>query len=220
MKGLTLIEILLALSIFGIVMFVLYGAYTSNLEAIQIADENAKVNQTARIVLDLMRKDLQSAIAQTPGQPGSIPLGLTGKNEELRGRPVDRIDFTTLHRLSRASTAGAMDVCEIGYFVEEETEGDRLILYRREDITPDEDFTKGGKTEDLTRMIIALDITYEDGRGENHEEWKAQSTTTGTSLPAVIRIRLTLVDRLGREHLFMTGVHPELGQMSKGGEKK
>lgn len=220
MKGFTLIEVLLALSIFGVVMFVLYGAYTSNLEAVQIADENARVNQTARIVLELMRKDLLSAIVQVPGQGGNVRMGFIGKNGEVKGRPLDRIDFTTLSRISQVSGAGGLDPCEVGYFAEEQAEGSHFTLYRREDITPDEDLTQGGKKDSLTGMVAALDITYEDASGEKHEEWNMQPGAAAASLPVMVRIRLTLVDRLEREHLFMTGVHPELGGMKKAGEKK
>jgi len=45
----------------------LYSAYTTNVEAIQIARQNGEVHQTARIVLDRMTKDLQSALIQVRG---------------------------------------------------------------------------------------------------------------------------------------------------------
>jgi prepilin-type N-terminal cleavage/methylation domain-containing protein len=215
MKGMTLLEVLFAVSIMGIVMVVIYGAYTSNLETIQIARENAIVNQTARIVLDRMRKDLQSAIVLTSFQPGKVRLGMVGKDEEIDGRPADKLDFTSLAHVPTRKGGLRTDLCEVGYFVEEALEGDYLILYRRDDESPDEDFKEGGTREELARMVTGLDIVYEDASGKEQKEWNTLEGKPGKGLPNIVKVRLTLRDALGREHLFTAGVHPELGERRK-----
>ena len=50
MKGLTLLEVLISISIIGIIMAVVYGAYMSNVDAIQTSRQEAEVTQKARIV--------------------------------------------------------------------------------------------------------------------------------------------------------------------------
>ena len=51
MKGLTLLEVLVSIAILGILMGAIYGTYTSNVEAIQVAREKGSVYQISRIGL-------------------------------------------------------------------------------------------------------------------------------------------------------------------------
>jgi len=43
MKGFTLLEVLVSLAILGTIMGAVYGTYTSNIEAIQVAGERGKI---------------------------------------------------------------------------------------------------------------------------------------------------------------------------------
>ena len=106
MKGFTLLEVLVSMAILVIIMAALYSAYTTNVEAIQIARQNGEVHQTARIVLDRMTKDLQSALIQVSVPSDKIRLGLVGEDREIDGRRADRMDFTTVTHLLTPSGQG------------------------------------------------------------------------------------------------------------------
>ena len=54
MRGFTLFEMLVAVFMMSILMAGLYGAYTSNVETIQVVRMQGELSQTARIILDLM----------------------------------------------------------------------------------------------------------------------------------------------------------------------
>jgi len=86
MKGFTLLEVLVSMAILVIIMAALYSAYTTNVEAIQIARQNGEVHQTARIVLDRMTKDLQSALIEVSVPSDKLKLGLVGEDREIDGR--------------------------------------------------------------------------------------------------------------------------------------
>ena len=100
LSGFTLLEVLVSVAILAIIMAAIYSAYVTNVEAIQIARENGQVHQTARIVLDLMTRDLESALAELRVTSETTRLGLIGKNQDRDGRRVDRIDFTTLTHMA------------------------------------------------------------------------------------------------------------------------
>ena len=210
--GFTLLEVLVSIAILVIIMAALYSAYTTNVEAIQIARQNGEVHQTARILLDRITKDLQSALIQTSVASERIKLGLIGQDREIDGRRADRMDFTTVTHLPLTEKGPAGDLCEIGYLIEEDSEGKGLVLYRRDDPSVDEDFTKGGSLQEMARNVLEFKVTYQDVRGEDSDRWNTPENRPGPGLPVLIKVRLVLKDELNREHIFSTAIHPELAE--------
>jgi type II secretion system protein J len=212
MSGFTLLEVLVSMAILVIIMAALYSAYTTNVEAIQIARQNGEVHQTARIVLDRMTKDLQSALMQVSIPSDKIKLGLVGEDHEIDGRRADRMDFTTVTHLPLTEKGPASDLCEIGYLVEEDSEDKVLVLLRRDDPSVDEDFTKGGSLQEMARNVLEFSLTYQDSRGEESDKWNTLEGMPASGLPVLIKVRLVLKDELYREHVFSTTIHPELAE--------
>ena len=212
MKGFTLLEVLVSMAILVIIMAALYSAYTTNVEAIQIARQNGEVHQTARIVLDRMTKDLQSALIQVSVPSDKIRLGLVGEDREIDGRRADRMDFTTVTHLPLTEKDPASDLCEIGYLIEEDSEDKVLVLLRRDDPSVDEDFTKGGALQEMARNVLEFNLTYQDSRGEDSDTWNTLEGRPISGLPVLIKVRLVLKDELNREHVFSTTIHPELAE--------
>jgi len=211
-EGFTLLEVLVSMAILVIIMAALYSAYTTNVEAIQIARQNGEVHQTARIVLDRMSKDLQSALIQVSVPSEKIKLGLVGQDREIDGRRADRVDFTTVTHLSLTEKGPASDLCEIGYLIDEDEEGKSLVLLRRDDPSVDEDFTVGGSLQEMARNVLEFNLTYQDSTGEESEAWNTLEGSPGAKLPVLIKVRLVLKDELDREHVFSTTIHPELAE--------
>jgi len=214
-RGFTLLEVLVSMAILVIIMAAIYSAYTTNVEAIQIARQNGEVHQAARIVLERMTKDLQSALIQVSVPSEKIRLGLVGEDREIDGKRADRLDFTTVSHLALNEKDPASDLCEIGYMIEEDPEAKVLVLFRRDDPSVDEDFTKGGSLLEMARNVMEFNITYLDSRGEESDKWNTLEGLPGSGLPVLIKVRLVLKDELNREHVFSTTVHPELAERKK-----
>jgi type II secretion system protein J len=211
-NGFTLLEVLVSMAILVIIVAALYSAYTTNVEAIQIARQNGEVHQAARIVLDRITKDLQSALIQVIVPSEKIKLGLVGETHEIDGKRADRIDFTTVTHLPLTETGPASDLCEVGYFLEEDFENNVSVLVRRDDPRVDEDFTKGGLLVEMARNVLEFKITYQDSSGQESDTWNTMEGTPGSGLPVLIKVRLVLKDELNREHVFITSIHPELAE--------
>lgn len=217
LSGFTLLEVIVSVSILAIIMAAIYSAYISNVEAIQVARENGHVQQTARTILELMTKDVQSALVETQVTPETVRLGFAGKTEERDGRRMDRVDFTTLSHLALSEQEPSTDLCEVGYrVVEDEEQQGVLLLVRRDDASPDEDLTEGGVVQELSRNVLEFRITYEDTMGEERDSWELNEPGATPELPVLVKIRLTLKDDLNREHVFTTSIHPELAGKRKG----
>lgn len=220
LKGFTLLEVLVSVAILAIIMAALYSAYTTNVEAIQIARENGQVHQTARIALDRITKDLQSALTEMRTVNGTSQLGFVGKDQERDGKRMDRLDFTTLTYMALSDQSPAADLCEVGYRVVEDPEQQEvLVLMRRQKVLvfiPKEDasqgagFSEGGREQELARNLAGFQITYEDARGEALMRWSTEESNSTAGLPVLVKVRLVIKDALGREHVFTTTVHPEL----------
>ena len=214
-EGFTLLEVLVSMAILVIIMAALYSAYTTNVEAIQIARQNGEVHQAARIVLDRITKDLQSALIQGRGSSEKIALGLIGADREIDGRRADHIDFTTVTHLPLTEKGPASDLCEIGYLVDEDSEAQVLVLLRRDAFSVDEDFTKGGSLQEMARNVLEFKLTYQDAEGKDSDRWNTLEGRPASGLPVLIKVRLVLKDELDREHVFSTTVHPELAERKK-----
>jgi len=206
-SGFTFLEVLVSVAVMSILLTVLYSAYTSNLEAIQVSRSTGQLSQTARIALDRMTRDLESAFIRVPYANVSASLGMRLVDGSVRDRPADRLDFTTLAHLSFSGRPDGGDLCEVGYTLDEAAEGGGLVLHRRDDGSPDDDFTSGGYREELARRVSGLEIIFQDEQGVEHESWQVE---TDGMLPELIRIRLQLADESGRELVFITSVHPAL----------
>ncbi|MFO7461627.1 MAG: prepilin-type N-terminal cleavage/methylation domain-containing protein [Desulfatiglandales bacterium] len=225
LRGFTLLEVLVSVAILAIIMAAIYSAYTTNVEAIQIARENGQVHQTARIVLDRITKDIQSSLSETWSLSGTNRLDFIGRDQERDGKRMDRIDFATLTWLGVSEQSPASDLCEVGYRVDEDPEEPEvLVLMRRqkilavlpeEDANPGEGFAEGGSEQELARNVAEFRITYENTRGEELDRWSTEETDSASGLPLLVKVRLVLKDVLEREHVFATAIHPELAGSRK-----
>jgi len=213
--GFTLLEVLVSMVILVIIMAAVYSAYTTNVEAIQIARQNGEVHQTGRIVLNRVTKDLQSALVEVSVTSEKIKLGLVGQRREIEGRRADRIDFSTVTHLPLTEKGPASDLCEIGYLVAEDSEGKGLVLLRRDDSSVDEDVTQGGSLQEMAGNVIEFSLTYLNSQGEELDSWNTLEAMPVSGLPLLVKVRLVLRDELNREHVFSTSIHPELSEMKK-----
>ena len=212
MKGLTLLEMLISISIIGIIMAVVYGAYMSNVDAIQMTRQEAEVTQKARIVFDRMGKDLASAFIGTGmgEEEGENLLVFIGQDIETDGYPADRLDFTSLSHLPMAGAGPWTDLCEVSYFLEAGPEGTGFVLFRRDDAFLDGNPLEGGPSFEIADGIKSFDVTFQDQGGEVYEGWNSLEGEQKGRLPSLISIRLVLTNGDDVDRLFQISFRPEL----------
>ena len=209
-RGLTLLEVLVSVAIVAVVMTAIYGAYASNVESIHIARQSSQVSQPARIIIDRISKDIESAYIGSHLPQEKPILGMVGEDLEIDGRPADKLDFNSLAHLPLGKSGFQTDLCEIGYYVEEELERDTLILYRRDNGIVDEDLFTGGEAFALATSLFGFEVSFQGDLGEESEEWDTFEGDQKGMLPSLVTIKLTLKDDQGRERVFMTSIRPGL----------
>lgn len=204
MRGFTLLEILVAIFMASILMTGLYGAYTSNVETIQMARTQGELSQTARIILDLICKDLESAFFGTDQE-------FRCENRDIGGRPADRLYFATLNSSASKEEGYRSDLKRVAYYGEEKPDGIGFTLYRSEEGLAAMGLPVDKESFELTRAAIALDITFEDREGRTSDEL-SQDEAKHNQSASLVHIALTLQDKSGKEQTFRTGVYLPQGK--------
>ena len=225
MRGFTLLEVLISITILVIITGIVYSTFSSNITAVEIAREQSIANQTARVILDQMTKEFESAyLLQEDDDQDISSLGMVGINRKIDGKPADTINFTTLCGAQVSQNNIYTDLREVGYSVEpkeedqtvtDDEEGKNLLLMRREDNFLDGSITEGGSIYQMADNIAELDITYRDTKGNEFEAWNSLDGDQAGVLPDLITIRLVIREKSGRENVYSTAVHPMLANNSK-----
>jgi len=172
-RGITLIEMLLALAVFSIILAVLYSTFFVSNRAVAGLDEYLVRLHEARTALDIIGREIESSFKSGKGS------SLTLKDRDIFGRQASEVSFTTFF----SPLPGA---ARVSYYVQEAGEG--LVLVKR--IGPawaDED---GGEEASTAEDIVSFTAEAWNG-GKWLRTWKR-----GTA-PEVLRITLT-VDIGGR----------------------
>lgn len=102
--GFTLIEILIAVSIFFIVLFAVYTAFESSRTTFAAGEQKADIQQTARLAMELMEQDLRLAGYGLPPEAGSAietatPTSISFRADLLNASTIvaeDYVGGTTL----------------------------------------------------------------------------------------------------------------------------
>lgn len=204
-KGFTLIEILLAVFILGIVLTTVYASYTGTFKLIGETQKDAELYGMARTTLERMTRDLEDA-ARWKGS-----FEFVANPNFLQGR-----DFTSLSFRSGAHVAfGKKDppdgIAVIEYLVEETDEEDAFALYRSDRLTLDADKDEPPPQKYLLCDRIT-DLTYRfyDEKGAERKTWDSGSNEDGQKKksPTLVEIHLALKNEKNPDapYLFMTRV--------------
>jgi len=98
-SGFTLIEILLAITLLGIVTTALYGSYFTVTRARERATQGIESRRELGATLDLIRRE----VAATLYRPADKRLHLVVEDRDLFGKPSSTLEFTTLMPASAGS---------------------------------------------------------------------------------------------------------------------
>ncbi len=216
--GFTLLEVLVSTAILVIVIAAVYEAFISGVGSVKAARQGEQVNQTARIILERISEDLLSSVTDSPVKPKNLQLGMVCRDGEEDGHAVDQIDFTSFSHVESGGVVPETDLCEIGYSLEKDPDRAGFILYRRDTAPPDEDLLKGGRKFQLARNVGGLNFRFGDGVDQDLDSWDTLAGEKKNILPSLITVELTVLDDEGKEHLFVTSVHPALSLSGEEGK--
>ena len=173
-RGFTLIEIVLATTLFALLMSSYYIIVINVMTLEDVARSERSSPSIGPAVLDLMEDDLLSLYSH-PREPKAFPF--RGTDDSLGSEPADRLDFVahrpSVHQESFWTDAWLRSpVNEVGYRLATggaAGRGDVRTLYRRERFHVDDMPLEGGDYFEMYDRVVSLDITYAGYRAEEEE---------------------------------------------------
>ena len=203
--GFTLVEIMIAILILGLVLSTVYAAYSSTMKIVRDIEYENNLYKMARTTMDRMIKDLSSL------QLASGSFDLRAEKKTLSNREFYSLSFWSAAHLAFGENGGEGSPAAISYYVEEDEGGGSFSL-RRSDLAgakPVQDKSISGGFV-VCQNIDSLSLRFYDSTGRESESWDSSSLSADQKgkAPVAVKIELALVNINDKEkpYKFMTKV--------------
>lgn len=220
-RGMTLIEVMVAMFILATMTFMLQQIIGSNLDSVDRVGKRDAMIHSSRIVMRRMITDLANAfsVAPTPAmlgmQDGSSAIETRFHGESRGGR--DQLSFTSFAHYRYVRNARDSDQVTISYNVEPDPENpDNMQLMRKEVMSIDVGSTDKGVAYPIADHVKAFTLQYLDIKSnEWRSDWDSKDATRLARVPRAVKIQLELVDPNDKDNVlkFSTIALVQLWQM-------
>jgi prepilin-type N-terminal cleavage/methylation domain-containing protein len=189
-QGFTLLEILVAITIFGMVIGLAYSSYNATFHIINSAESQIETYSKARITMERILGDLESFY---PGKK----IHFKGTGETLANHRAATLQFLSTAHIRLHPDSAPRGPVLIRYQVLEDPDSDSLLFYRAEqsltDATKEEEEDPPGLLLCDNLQEVAFDYRNEDG--EDVESWgEDEEGEDAASLPDLVTISLRFND--------------------------
>ena len=178
-KGFSLLEVMVALTILAMVLSMIYTILISTLNARTLIQNETEADRIGTRLVSLIARDIQAAYMYQLDEACFV-----GRN---RRRIEGFINFVTSNdSLMRRGS----DICEVGYFVEENPrEKGTYCLYRREDFFVDSYILKGGTAVLVYDRLLSLQFRFYTKKGGIRTNWNSKQQK---GLPVAVEVTLKI----------------------------
>ena len=195
-RGFTLIEVLIAMTIMGIVMASIGTAFSQLAMGSRSLEEHGKESLALGEAARWIGRDLEALfVNQRPlytegeGQDEADPYRFTLDRESVGGEEMSFLRFTSLNHLPFGDES-AGGVAEVIYFV---TEEDGTLCLRRSDRLFFHDaFERESGHPTMLRGVTAFKVICIDAEGVEQESWDSESDTYGNATPVALKLTLSM----------------------------
>jgi general secretion pathway protein J len=197
-RGMTLIEVMVAISVLAMVSVLMYGAAYGLTRSKQSVGHMNERYREGRLAMRRMSNEISAAYISAH-QP--INLQLSVRNTifyATNGSPADRLDFTSFSHVRVARDSHESDQNELSYFGSPDPNiSGKTDLARRESPLIDIDPKRGGQINVMAENIDLFDLKFLDPMsGMWQEQWDT-SQASGQLMRMPLQVKITLVLRDG-----------------------
>jgi general secretion pathway protein J len=193
-RGMTMIEIMVAIGILTMVAVLIHGVIDSLSRGRKGEGMRAERAHEGREAMQRIVRDLSGAYIS--GHVPSVPALITSRTAFVGKStpPYDRIDFTSFAHLRTERDAKESDQAEVGYFVVKDPEvSEKMDLVRREQTPIDYEPLKGGIVNVVAEDVEKFDVRFLDPTTSQWiETWDSQQVT-GQPNRVPFEVDITLV---------------------------
>jgi general secretion pathway protein J len=193
-RGMTLLEVMVALVILSLVAALIHGVIDSLSRGRKAEGLRADRAHSGREAMGRILRDLSSAYLSQ--HVPVIPALMTGRTAFVgRSSTVfDRIDFTAFAHFRTERDAHESDQAEVGYFAAKDPEvSDKWDLVRREQTPTDLEPLKGGIVNVVAEDIDSFDVRYLDPLTSQWVETWDSTQVSGQPNRLPLEVKVTLV---------------------------
>lgn len=190
-KGFTLLEILIAVFLFGIILSTIFVSYTGTFRIIEDTGSQVDVYAMARTAMERMLEDLGSVyVPEMESDIAEVDMSFTGSEKEIDGVGFASLRFISTAHLDFDQDHILPEPAEIVYVVRETGAENVLALYRSDTPThqPIPDDGSGGLL--LCDGLSGFKCTYYDAGGVEHVSWGGADAPSKEIIPAMVTIYL------------------------------
>ena len=204
-RGVTLIEIMIAVAITAVMGVMVMGAFQRIYAAKELTEAQDERFSSAQVALSRISRELSQAFLSDHydrkrfREPSTIFRGKDGGER-------DDLLFATMSHARLVRDAKESDQAVVEYTVEPDPDrSGENVLFRREKARIDDDPERGGAKEVVCEHVISFDVQYWDWkRQEWVREWVTNSAERQSILPTRVKVRLGLKMPDGKERAFET----------------
>lgn len=212
--GFTLLEVLVAIFIFGLVITLIFTSFDGVLSNADHVNASSDLFEMGKACLDRISTDLEDLHVAT--YPRYKPPDINDKPEIYRvvggATNVGGTSFATLRFTSLAHLALNQDeregIAEIVYYVQE-TDTGTFVLRRADKLYPYPEFEENSADPVMCEQVRGFELTYYDAEGHEFKEWNSEDEEYEYSTPRSIAIKLTLGDER-TSYVFSTEIAPPM----------
>jgi general secretion pathway protein J len=204
-KGFTLVEIMIAILILGLVLSTVYTSYSYTMKIVHDIEYENNLYKMARTAMDRMIKDLSSL------QLSSGSFDLRAEKKTLSKREFYYLSFWSASHLAFGENEGAGRPATISYYVAEDEGQDSFSLWRS-----DLSGAKPSKEKNISSGFVVCQnvdswrLRFYDSTGRELESWDSSSSSADQKgkAPVAVKIELAMVNLNDKEkpYKFMTKV--------------
>lgn len=196
-QGFTLLEVLVAILIFGIVMTSLFVSFRSLMFEPDGIKQTLSREEIARSALDRMISDLHSIYVALPPlyRPPETndpphPHRLVGQVDFAVRQEFSRLRFSSLAHLPMQNTR-RQGIAQIVYYVQA-LEDETYVLRRADHLEPYPPLSELDNDPILCEGVQSLTFQFVDEEGDVHEVWNSDAEEFDRAMPSSIMVRLEL----------------------------
>ena len=209
-SGFTLMEILLAFLILGIVMTIILGSFNAVFSTTDTLKNSGRYFEMAKSCLNRMTFDLEGFFVTQPPfykkrefDDPPDPYRIVGGNSDVNGTGFADLRFTSNAHIPLDGVARA-GIAEIIYYVQAQNDG-QLVLKRADHLYPYPPFEARSGDPVLCQDVKSLAFKYYNAEGEAAETWDSDSEQNGYATPTAVGIQLEIGTE-SRSYTFETTV--------------
>lgn len=214
-RGFTLVETMVAVLMLTVVIGAIYGTYRAASSSASLAEERADLNQTARVLLSQINRELTCAYQQASAQESSM----VGENTEGSESALqhDRLQVLTTAQSVIPVKGPAGDQRQVTYTLETNSFNEPIAFFVQVDPRPELSVSdEAPEPVELSAMVVGFNCKYLDGETD---EWQ-DDWTDRQVLPKAVRVELSLQsDREGAKPVMFATTANLANQMGPGAEQ-